>query len=250
MSMVYRFMVLSTFVTNLIFIIIVYFLWKSIYGTSEMLHGMTFHQTFIHLTLAAAILNALRGSSVSIAGSIRSGMIAFDLVRPLDFQLKLLAESIGAVILGLLTNTVPCAIVVYILVRGDIPVGINIPFFLSSFVGAYLVNFTLDFTVASIAFYTQGGMWGITVAKEIVSSFLAGAIIPFAFFPDSIQTILRVLPFQTIFHTPLQILTNTNLTTSDYLSMISVQVFWLMLLFIGSRLFFRQAIKVLTINGG
>ncbi len=245
----YRFVLVCAFVTNLAFIILLYFLWKTIYGSSETLHGLTFNQTFIQLTLATAILGVIQGSSNRIAGQIRSGSIVLDLVRPLDFQIRMLAENIGSVLFALVSNTLPCTVIVIILARGDLPLGINLPVFVVSFVAAYLLNFTLEFFIGSLAFYTQS-MWGLMASKEIITRFLSGALIPLAFFPQAFQSILLVLPFQAIVYTPLQILTNASLTPADYMRMLGIQLAWMIVLLIATRLFFRHAIKQLTINGG
>jgi hypothetical protein len=37
---------------------------------------------------------------------------------------------------------------------------------------------------------------------------------------------------------------------SVFLTMLAIQVFWVVVLFIGTRLFYNQAVKVLRISGG
>jgi ABC-2 type transport system permease protein len=239
-----------TFLGNLIYIAILYFLWKAVYGTAETLHGMTFNQTFVFLTLAGSIIILFKtNADWIISARILSGGIVIDLTKPLDFQLQSLAHQFGTVLFNGLVITIPSMLVVMLLVPGEIPIGLNIPVFLVSLLGAYVLSFMLDFIVGLLAFYTES-LWGVNATKEVLTSFLAGALIPLAFFPASLQQILQKLPFQAIYNVPLQIATNAALTPLDYLQMLGVQVFWIIVFALGSRLFYRHVIARLTINGG
>jgi len=86
------------------------------------------------------------------------------------------------------------------------------------------------------SFYTES-IWGISITKDVVVAALSGALVPINFFPDAIKAVLQVLPFQAIYNTPLQIITSASLTPTDYLRMLAVQLFWVVVLFGASRLF-------------
>jgi ABC-2 type transport system permease protein len=62
--------------------------------------------------------------------------------------------------------------------------------------------------------------------------------------------VIRVLPFQAIYYTPLAILTDPALSTAAYLSMLLVQAFWVAVLFGLSRVLFLRARRTITVNGG
>jgi len=103
--------------------------------------------------------------------------------------------------------------------------------------------------VGLTAFYTES-IWGISAAKDTIISALSGALIPLAFFPEAAQNVLKILPFQAIYNAPLQILTSSTLEPLGYLQLLAVQVFWVIVLYLLSRLYFRQAINKLVVNGG
>ena len=51
---VYRFNSIFTVISNLIYITVIYFLWRSIYSSGvTSLNGMTFNEVFVYLALAA-----------------------------------------------------------------------------------------------------------------------------------------------------------------------------------------------------
>jgi ABC-type uncharacterized transport system permease subunit len=79
---------------------------------------------------------------------------------------------------------------------------------------------------------------------------LSGMLVPLQFFPEGIRHVLEYLPFQAIYHTPLSLITDPTLGAADYIRMVGIQALWVALLVGASRLFYSQAIKAVTINGG
>lgn len=247
---VYRFGLLFTLVSNIIYVIVIYFLWQSVYGNATEINGMTFNQVFVYLTLAASIFILFNTYTDGILSSkILEGTVVVDLIKPLDFQLLTLSESMGFMAFNGIIVTIPSIIVLFVVFQASIPLGINLIFLPICVAGAYSLSFMIDYTIGLLAFYTES-LWGISITKEVIVTALSGALIPLQFFPESIRNILEVLPFQAIYHTPLQIITNPDLEWGDYLNLVGVQLLWVVVFALGSRLFYRQAVKVLTINGG
>lgn len=135
------------------------------------------------------------------------------------------------------------------LTGGAIPLGTNLLFFAVSAVLALVINFCMDFFVATICLYTES-TWGINIMKEVIILFVSGATIPLAFFPEPLKTIVGYLPFQAIYNTPLLFLVDGSLTTDRCFEMLLVQLFWLIFVIAASRLFWKKSLKVITVNGG
>jgi ABC-2 type transport system permease protein len=114
---------------------------------------------------------------------------------------------------------------------------------------ALQISFCFDYFVGLLGFYSES-IWGISSVKEIIMTVFSGALIPLQFFPDGLQRILLWLPFQTIYHTPLMMITRPDQGWDVFLPMLLVQLVWVVLLFIGTRLFYNQAVKVLRVSGG
>jgi ABC-2 type transport system permease protein len=114
---------------------------------------------------------------------------------------------------------------------------------------AFLVSFSFDYFIGLLAFYTES-TWGLSITKEIIIMVLSGALLPLQFFPDAIRQVLLWLPFQTIYYTPLMIVTQPNVGWETLLSMLWVQLVWVVILFAANRLFYNQAIQVLRVSGG
>lgn len=248
----YRVFFIFSIIGNLIYTIVVYFLWKAIYANSDsgVINGMTFEQTFVYLSLAGAI-SIIINSFIewTMSREIKTGNITRYFTRPLDFQFQIYAKSFGDVISNFIIIFIPSFIIAYIFTSGGIELGSNILFFLVSFILAATISITIDFLIGLIALYTES-VWGISIMKESIVLILAGGVIPIAFFPDNLRHIVEFLPFQAIYNLPMQILTNKSFTIADYGQSLLVQLFWAIALLIFSRICYKQAIKAVVINGG
>ncbi|MBQ6888872.1 MAG: ABC-2 family transporter protein [Lachnospiraceae bacterium] len=237
---------------NLIYLVIIYFLWKAIYNSSptDVVNGMTFYDTLVYLVLAAAMFNFLDSFVVwDIGRSYQTGELVEFLVKPIDYQIYLFFSHFGNNIVAFVITFLPTFFIIYFVTQGSFALGINIIFFLISILLAVGVNFCVDFLVGIICFYTQS-IWGVNIMKEVVVSLLSGATIPLAFFPEKFRMIVDLLPFQAIYNMPLQILIDKNMAGMDYIKSIGLQLFWLIVLYYAGKLFWKRSMRILTVNGG
>lgn len=248
----FRLYFLLTIMGNMVYMVIIYFLWKAIFaGTGkEVLNGMTFYDTFIYLALAGCLASVVAVFvEWHMSNEMKNGDIVLSFIKPIDYQLLTFCDALGNIFSNFLIVFIPSFVVVFILSKGHIKFGINILMFLFSFLLGAIVNFLIDFLVGLLSFYTES-VWGVSTMKEVIVSVLAGQIIPIAFFPEPFKTIVEWMPFQTIFSLPLQILINNDFGYMDYLRIIGIQMIWIIILFIISRLCYKKAVTVLTVNGG
>ncbi len=249
-GLVYRFGPLFSLVGNFIYLGVAYYLWKSIYKNSDTLRSLTFNETFLYVAIGSAVFILLKTYvDWEVAYEIREGIISVHLTKPLDYQTYILFVSLGQIIMSLLVITLPTILIITLVFKVPFPVGLGTLFFFISLLLAFVISFCFDYFVGVMAFYTESG-WGLSTVKEIIILGLSGALIPLQFFPEKLQSILLLLPFQAIYHTPLMMLTQPDQPLSVFLPMLAVQVIWAVVLFALTRLFFEQAVKVLRIAGG
>jgi ABC-2 type transport system permease protein len=247
---IYRFSFFFTLTGNLLYMTLIYFLWKSIYAGSKTIRGMTFNQTFIYLAVAGSLFILFTsGTDWMISNRIIDGSLIMDLLKPVDFQFLTLARTAGFSIFNLCVITVPSLLVLFLGFRADMKTGIGLLFFPVGILLSFLISFAIDFSIGLTSFYTES-LWGISTTKTVITSLLSGALIPLPFFPQAVQNILRLLPFQAIYNIPLSMVTSPNLGVLNYGRALAVQVFWVVALFAFCRWFYRRAFKVLTVSGG
>lgn len=246
---------LGTFVTvlgNIIYLIIIYYLWKAIYASqpSEIINGMTFEDTMIYLVLATALFYFMEVYLVWLMGrDIQSGGIILSLIKPMKFRRYLFFQNAGNLIMSFLMTFLPTAVLVYFVTRGRIHLGSNLIFFIIAVFFGLLINFFIDFFIGTICLYTES-IWGINIMKEVIVLLLSGASIPIDFFPESLAKVVMMLPFQAIYHTPLRLLIRNDLSMNNRLEMLGLQLFWVVILAVVTDLFWRRSLKQITVNGG
>ncbi len=249
-GMMYRFGFLLAIIGNLLYIGIVYFLWRSIYQGRDTLRGLTLNETLIYVALGSTIFFLLKTyADWIIHNEIREGIIASYLIKPMDFQLYALFAVIGSTVMNFAAITIPTLLFMIFGLKITFTSGAGLLLFPLSFVFALVISFCIDFFVGLMGFYSES-VWGISSVKEIILTVLSGALVPLQFFPEAIRNILLWLPFQAVFHTPLMMVTKPELGLDTFLPMLAVQAFWAIALFILTRMFYNQAIKVLRISGG
>ncbi len=251
-SLQFRGALILTFVGNLFYLLLIYNLWKAIYESSgtDIINGMTFSDTMIYLVFASALFNFMEMWIVwGIGRNIQSGQIVLDLLKPVEFRSFVFFGGCGEPIIKFVTTFLPTAIIVYFLSGRAIPLGKNILFFAISVILGMIINFYINFFVATICMHTQS-IWGINIMKEVIVGLLSGASVPLAFFPETFKNIVMYLPFQAVCNSPLRLLLHNEYEISEVLIILGTQVFWVLFLMITTEIFFKFSLKKITVNGG
>lgn len=246
---------LSAFVMllgNIIYLIVIYNLWKAIYASvpEDTVNGMTFNDTMIYLVLASAQFTFMEAYLVWDMGrSIQSGKIVLDLLKPIPIEQYKLFGLEGGNIAAFVVTFIPTFIIIQIITKGAIPMGINLLYYLVAATIGMLINFSVDFFVGTICLYTES-TWGVNIMKEVVVLLLSGATVPLAFFPPKLKAVAMFLPFHAIYDTPLRFLTSDSISTSEAFKLIGVQFVWFVVLFVIAKIFWKCSERVITVNGG
>ena len=239
-------------VGNLLYLIVVYFLWKAIYASAgtDVVNGMTFSDTLIYLVLATALFNFMEMYTVwEIGRNIQSGKIVLDLLKPMEYRKYLFWSYSGSFVTQFFLTFLPTFIAVTIVTDGAIHLGINLLYFVISVAMGVFINYSIDFLVGTICLYTES-IWGINIMKQVIVLLFSGATIPIAFFPDTLKTVVYYLPFQSIYNAPLSILLNGEPQIQDVLVTLGTQLLWCIIMMILSKAFWKVSLRQITVNGG
>lgn len=251
-SLQFRLSMLVLCVGNLLYLIVIYFLWKAIYASSgqDSVNGMTFHDTLIYLVLATSLFNFMEMYTVWQMGrGIQSGSIVLELLKPMQYKTYMFWSYSGNFVVNFFTTFLPTFIVVCIVTKGAVPLGMNLLYFVIAVVMAVIINYNIDFFVGTICMYTES-IWGINIMKQVIVLLLSGATIPIAFFPETIRRIVYYLPFQSIYNAPLTILLNGDPDIKDVAVTLGTQLIWVVVTMVISKLFWKISLPQITVNGG
>jgi ABC-2 type transport system permease protein len=215
---------------------------------------MTFQQTVNYIWIQQAFLALFMTwfYEYEILETVTSGAIAYEMVRPLDLYGRWFSQSAGTRLAKCLLRF-PLVLLVAFCIPG--PLRMTLPpdyaqfllFLLSSGLALGVVV-AFSMLVYISAFYTLSAS-GMRIIAAVTVDFLAGAVIPLPFFPDTLRTVVELTPFAAMQNMPLRIYSG-NIAGMDALYGIALQIFWLIVLVVLGRAWMRCALKRVIVQGG
>jgi len=237
------------FVLNIISMAILVFFWRAIYADTDTISGLGLNQTISYIMLAFIFMPLTSNDLVWEFGSnLREGMMIHHLLRPVNFQAMNYVQMLGGLITRMIWQLPMLLIAVLFF-------GLRIPSDLTTWL-AFLVSALLGFTVmfyfnwflACFTFYTTE-IWGLGVLIEGMTFFLSGALVPLVMMPEWLRTVVMSVPFAQALAVPVGLLTGIT-PLSDAPRVWLVQILWIIGMWIISTLFFRVAVRKITVQGG
>ena len=224
--------------------------WRHIYLAADQPHVIPARSLFPYLLLAGCLNFAfILNVEDRIAPRIRLGLIATDLLRPVDFQMSQLAQALSdAVFNGVLMLPV-FAVVVAFLGRAALPRdALALLAFGVSVALAFVILFAVSFVFVLATFVTYSG-YGVFVARKGLQQTFSGLWAPLALFPPGLRTVSEWLPFRHSIHTPLSIYLGWTRGTA-VLHALGAQPLWALGLIALGRFLFGRCLRRFDIQGG
>ncbi len=246
----YRLRYFTGIVGYFINVSVYYFIWSAIYGSSTNVAGYNLSQMTTYVAIGW-IIRSFYFNNVDrdMATEVTEGKIAINLIKPVDAQLMYISQTVGEACFRAVMFTLPIAAVLMLIYPIHPPASFHSGLlFVASCILALLIFTLINFMVGTLALHIYSIM-GVIRAKYAIVEFFSGLLIPISFFPRGLQRFMAFLPFQHVSYTPLQIYLGK---ASGYAAWeaLGVQVFWVLLLYGSSRLFWRHSTRRLSIQGG
>jgi len=244
----YRLNVLLGMVATLVQLVALLAVWRVLLAEAPV-QGFTWPQMQAYLLVAFA-----SGALVSINGDFRmafrihSGLVALDLVKPVDYQKARLAESLGGLWIEVLLIGVVVGVTLALTGGVDTPAAPALALFAASMLLLVPLKFLIVYVSTLACFWTQNYM-GVQWARLAVINLLSGALIPLVYLPHWLAAAAQWSPFAGLTSTPALIFLG-RVGVRDGLVLVLVQLAWVLALWFGARLVWRKALRRLTVNGG
>lgn len=204
-------------------------------------------QTYYVIAFIAAAFT-FGGAEDIAAQRILDGMVAIDLLKPVDFQRARAAEYIGSALGNL--PTIAIGLIVALFFLHPLPPASLIAGVLAlvSTVLILPLAFALMFLSIMLCFWTRN-YHGVLWSRRTLTAFLSGLMIPLALMPPGLQAVIQWLPFVHFSTTPSNIYLG-RVATTEALGLIALEALWCAVLLILGRVLWSRAVKVVTVHGG
>jgi ABC-2 type transport system permease protein len=246
----YRIGTLTGVIANAFWIAILYYLWRAAFSQQPRIGTFSWDEMRTYILLAYGI-NALIGfpAASRMMGTIRTGEIVIDMVRPLNYLRTQLALATGqAAIEGLCSLALVALLGV--LVIGIVPPAS--PLAAAGFVLAvamgFVTKFLFVFTISLVCFWTINAV-GVNWAQLAIVNVLSGALVPIQFLPGAVRVVAGWSPLRGVAATPLGIYLG-QYEGWTLAGMLVLQVGWLAALWLLADRAWVRAFRAVEIQGG
>jgi ABC-2 type transport system permease protein len=222
----------------------------ALFGTQTEVAGYTVHDavTFTGLSQALLAYVAIFGWWDLMRG-IKSGEIATDLLRPMDYFWYWWAQDVGRAAAQLLTRGLPILVLYALAYRITLPPTLwHVLALPASLALGLLISFAWRFLVSLTAFWVQDAV-GVGRLAWTISMFMSGFLMPLALFPDWVQAILRATPFPGMVTSPIEIYLGI-VPAHGLPAALALQAGWAVTMVVVCQVTLRVAIRRLVILGG
>lgn len=246
----YRGATFAGVITNTIFGFVYVAVFAAVHDAVGDIDGFTVVDTTIYVFASQAFL-AMTGAfgDREISNRIRSGDIAADLWRPVDFQLWWLAHDLGKAAFLLLFRGIPPFVIGVLIL--DLPLPQD-PLVWVGFVITTSFGVVLAFSIRFLA--NLSGFWlldarGLVALVTFAQVLLAGHVVPLHFMPDGLEAVVRSLPFAGIMSLPVETLLGMH-RGWGLASVLVFQTAWMGVLLMAGRMMLASAHRHLVVQGG
>lgn len=249
-ELTYRTANISGMITNVFFGVLRASVLIALFGARENVAGYSVQDAITYTGVTQALL-----SYVSIFGwwevmrSVRSGEIATDLSRPVDYFAYWFARDAGRAFAQLALRGLPIlALYALTYLISLPPTPLHAAATAVSLMLALAVSFSFRFLVNLTAFWTPDAT-GIGRLCWTANSALSGMIYPLALLPSWLAQVLRALPFAGIINTPTEVYLGI-VSGPSLVGALALQAFWAAALIAACRLTLAAGVRRLVVQGG
>lgn len=223
--------------------------WRHVYTAkpNQILSG----EALFPYLLIAGCLNFSFAMNVEarIGQRIRLGLIATDLLRPVDFQLAQLAQALSDGLFNFILVLPIFALAVAHWGSAALPHdGAALAAFTVSVLLSFVILFAVSFIFVQASFVTYSG-YGVFVARNALQQTFSGLSAPLVLFPPALRTVSEWLPFRHTIHTPAAIYLGW-LSGSAVWHVLGAQLLWALGLLALGRLLLDLSLRRFEIQGG
>ena len=224
--------------------------WRHIYASPARPLAIPAASLFPYL-LIAGCLNFSFAMNVEgrIGQRIRMGLIATDLLRPVDFQMAQLAQALSDGVFNLALVLPIYGVALLFWGTSALPhSAAALAAFLVSVLLSFVILFAVSFIFVLATFVTYSG-YGVFVARNALQQTFSGLSAPLALFPAGLRAVSEWLPFRHTIHTPVSIYLGW-LRGAAVWQALGAQLLWAAGLLALGRFLLNRALRRFDIQGG
>jgi ABC-2 type transport system permease protein len=237
--------------TNIMFGFLIAYILLAVYDETTSIGGYDVKDAIAYVWVSQGLLTVagiLGPSWFELARRVQTGDVATDLQRPLDIQHAAFAGDVGRAWYHLVWRAVPQFVLGALLFEITMPGAAGWLLFAFSVSLAVVVGFGIRFLVNLCSFWLLDYR-GPALIVIAINFLLSGAVIPLSFFPEPLDTILRLTPFAAVLQAPVDVYVGEPVGGSVALAL-GLQLTWALGLYAAGQYVLSAGTRKLVLQGG
>jgi ABC-2 type transport system permease protein len=225
---------------------------EAFYSNTNVTPPMAFAQIITYTWLGQAFFQMLPFSAnpdPDVRNMIRTGSVAYELVRPLDLYGLWYSRALAARSAPTLLRCLPIFVIAVPFLGMQLPPSVaSAAAFVAAMVGALLLVSAFSVLITITLLWTVAGD-GIARILPSLTLIGSGMIIPIPLFPPWAQTILNLLPFKGMADAPFRLYSG-HLPPGDVFPILLHQLIWTAAFVVAGRMLLTRGTRRLVVQGG
>lgn len=230
-------------------------LWKAVYNnsTESIIKGYSFNEMISYIGISK-IVECMSFASIEkkVSNGIRDGDIANSLIKPINYKIELLFNSIGQIIgstclffpLYLLVYYIFC-ITNHVIINFELSNVLLFPLFILI---AFMLNYYISL-ISSAVIIKSIKHSGVYLLKKTIVSFLAGSLFPTSFYPVFLRKMISYMPFVYLRFYPTIVLQG-KISIRDSFVVLTGGFFWVLVTGVLASILWNKMIRMIESFGG
>lgn len=234
---------------TLIRLVIYVEIYRALYGGRQAVDGITMSMVTTNFILSLGLESFFVVNDFYLANRIYNGSIATEMLLPVSFHGRMLADNLGVAAFKLIFHFVPAMLVAVLFIGIEAPAGAGaFGLFILSALFGYGVLWSLSFLFQMFSFWLIN-VWAIMTIKNVFINVLSGSMIPLWFMPETVRRIIAFTPFEGIYFTPVQIYLGT-ISGGEIVAGFIKQLVWIACLMAAGFVLWNKGKRKLVVQGG
>lgn len=189
--------------------------WKTVARDSPGALGNWTGDLLVQYAILSTLIKVSYGRNESLLTTkIKSGDIAYDILKPYNLVFMYAADSIGVSAFQLFARAFPLLLFSF-LVLGTNPTVTFLQFiqFLPIYILSFMIFLCIGFGLSSLAFFFTE-VFSFMILYSALVTLLSGSVIPISLFPESVIHLISWTPFPYLYYYPTAILIGVKIDVS------------------------------------
>ncbi len=245
----YRAAAFAGLITQLFWGLIRMMIFMAFYENATSDTPMNLEQVIAYVWLGQAfILLVPFRVDAELAAMVRSGNVAYELLRPVDLYNFWYSRAIATRIAPTMMRSIPIITIATIAGWIHWPGLSSLSAGIACIAGAILLGSSIAVVMSITLFWTISGR-GVNMITAWFGFIFSGMVLPLPLFPDWFQSVLNILPFRGLVDLPFRMLTG-HIPPERVIYILGHQLAWTVAIILFGRWLLGRAVKHLVVQGG